>query len=37
VCAKQLSARTTARFFQIESKLDAVGDAARAARIPLIY
>lgn len=34
---KQLSARTTARFFHIESKLDAVGDAARAARIPLIY
>jgi len=34
---KQLSARTTARFFQIESKLDAVGDAALAVRIPLIY
>jgi hypothetical protein len=34
---KELSARTTARFFHIESKLDATGDAARAARIPLIY
>ena len=34
---KQLSARTTARFFHIESKLDATGDAARAAKIPLIY
>jgi hypothetical protein len=34
---KQLSARTTARFFHIESKLDAVGDAGRAAQIPLIY
>jgi hypothetical protein len=34
---KQISARTTARFFHIESKLDATGDAARAARIPLIY
>jgi hypothetical protein len=35
--SKELSARTTARFFHIESKLDAIGDAARAARIPLIY
>ena len=34
---KELSARTTARFFHIESKLDAVGDAVRAAKIPLIY
>jgi len=35
--SKELSARTTARFFHIESKLDAIGDAARAAKIPLIY
>jgi hypothetical protein len=34
---KELSARTTARFFHIEAKLDAIGDAARAARVPLIY
>jgi hypothetical protein len=34
---KEVSARTTARFFHIESKLDATVDAARAARIPLIY
>ncbi|HEY1874151.1 MAG TPA: hypothetical protein VGG67_07105 [Steroidobacteraceae bacterium] len=34
---KGLSARTTARFFHIESKLDAVGDSVRAAKIPLIY
>jgi hypothetical protein len=34
---KELSARTTARFFHIESKLDATMDAARAAQIPLIY
>ena len=34
---KALSARTTARFFHIESKLDATVDAARAAQIPLIY
>ena len=34
---KELSARTTARFFHIEQKLDAIGDAARAAKIPLIY
>jgi hypothetical protein len=34
---KELSARTTARFFHIESKLDAVGDSVRAAKIPLIY
>jgi len=34
---KEISARTTARFFHIESKLDAVGDSVRAAKIPLIY
>jgi len=34
---KVLSARTTARFFQIDSKLDAIVDAALAARIPLIH
>ncbi|MBV8145221.1 MAG: hypothetical protein JO184_09465 [Gammaproteobacteria bacterium] len=34
---KQLSARTTARFFQIDQKLDAAVDASLAARIPLIY
>jgi hypothetical protein len=34
---KQLSARTTARFFQIDQKLDAAVDAALAAKIPLIY
>ncbi len=34
---KELSARTTARFFHIESKLDAAMDAVRAAKIPLIY
>jgi len=34
---KELSARTTARFFQIDQKLDAAVDAALAARIPLIY
>jgi hypothetical protein len=34
---KALSARTNARFFHIESKLDATMDAARAAQIPLIY
>jgi hypothetical protein len=32
-----LSARTTARLFQIDQKLDAAVDAALAARIPLIY
>lgn len=35
--SKELSARTTARFFQIDQKLDAATDAALAARIPLIY
>jgi hypothetical protein len=32
-----LSGRTTARFFQIDQKLDAAVDAALAAHIPLIY
>jgi len=32
-----LSARTTARFFQIDQKLAAAVDAALAAHIPLIY
>jgi hypothetical protein len=35
--SKVLSARTTARFFQIDAKLDAITDAALAARIPLIH
>ena len=35
--SKELSARTTARFFQIDQKLDAALDAALAARIPLVY
>jgi hypothetical protein len=34
---KELSARTTARFFQIDQKLDAALDASLAARIPLVY
>ena len=34
---KGLSARTTARFFQIDAKLDAAVNAALAAKIPLIY
>ncbi len=34
---KELSARTTARFFQIDQKLDAAVNAALAAKIPLIY
>jgi hypothetical protein len=34
--SKVLSARTVARFFQIDNKLDVVVDAALAARIPLI-
>ena len=33
----ELSARTTARFFQIDQKLDAAVEAALAAKIPLIY
>jgi hypothetical protein len=35
--SKVLSARTVARFFQIDNKLDAVVDAALAGRIPLIH
>ena len=35
--SKDLSARTVARFFQIDAKLDAVVDAELAARIPLIH
>src|SRR5882672_1935723 len=35
--SKVLSARTVARFFQIDYKLDAVVDAALAGRIPLIH
>jgi hypothetical protein len=35
--SKVLSARTTARFFQIDSKMDAIVNAALAARIPLIH
>ena len=34
---KELSKRTTARFFHIDYKLDTVVDAALAARIPLIH
>ena len=34
---KELSARTTARFFQIDQKLDAALEAVLAAKIPLIY
>jgi len=34
--SKVLSARTVARFFQIDNKLDVVVDAGLAARIPLI-
>ena len=34
---KVLSARTVARFFQIDQKLDAVGDIVLAARLPLIH
>jgi hypothetical protein len=35
--SKVLSARTVARFFQIDAKLDAIVDAALAARVPLIH
>jgi hypothetical protein len=35
--SKVLSARTVARFFQIDNKLDAVVDAALAGRVPLIH
>jgi hypothetical protein len=34
--SKVLSARTVARFFQIDNKLDTVVDAALAGKIPLI-
>jgi hypothetical protein len=34
---KELSKRTTARFFHIDYKLDTVVDSALAARIPLIH
>jgi hypothetical protein len=35
--SKVLSARTVARFFHIDSKLDAIVNAERAANIPLIH
>ena len=35
--SKVLSARTVARFFQIDGKLDAVTDAILAAKVPLIH
>jgi polyhydroxyalkanoate synthesis regulator phasin len=35
--SKVLSARTVARFFQIDQKLDATADMALAAQIPLTY
>lgn len=35
--SKVLSARTVARFFQIDGKLDTAVDAELAARIPLVY
>jgi hypothetical protein len=35
--SKVLSARTVARFFQIDNKLDTVVDAALAGRVPLIH
>jgi hypothetical protein len=34
---KVLSARTVARFFQIDAKLDAIVDAGLASHVPLIY
>jgi polyhydroxyalkanoate synthesis regulator phasin len=34
---KQLSARTTSRFFQIDQKLDAAVDLVIASRVPLIH
>jgi hypothetical protein len=34
---KVLSERTVARFFQIDQKLDAAGDVALAANIPLLH
>jgi polyhydroxyalkanoate synthesis regulator phasin len=35
--SKVLSARTVARFFQIDQKLDAIAEMALAAQIPLTY
>jgi hypothetical protein len=35
--SKVLSSRTVARFFQIDGKLDAIGDMELASRIPLIH
>lgn len=35
--SKVLSARTVARFFQIDAKLDAIVNAELAARIPLVH
>jgi len=35
--SKELSARTVARFFQIDQKLDAAVDVALAANIPLMH
>lgn len=35
--SKSLSARTVARFFQIDNKLDAAVDLELAARIPLVH
>jgi hypothetical protein len=35
--SKVLSARTVARFFQIDAKLDAIVNAQLAARIPLVH
>lgn len=35
--SKVLSARTVARFFQIDQKLDATGDMILAAKVPLIH
>ena len=35
--SKELLARTGARFFQIERKLDAAVDVALAANIPLMH
>jgi polyhydroxyalkanoate synthesis regulator phasin len=35
--SKVLSARTVARFFQIDNKLDATADIVLAARLPLTY
>ncbi len=35
--SKVLSARTVARFFQIDQKLDAVADVVVASQVPLIH